>query len=92
MSEALLGITPVLKRLAFHYLQKGLGSHAVEAPYNVFYDEIIVKPLYDWTSIEGHEPQGGLVVEFWWVGKRIRWVEFGAHVIGGGGDPILRKI
>lgn len=92
MSEALLGITPVLKRLAFHFLQKGLGSHAVEAPYNALYDEVRVVPLYDWTEVPGHDPQGGLCVEFWNIGIRVRWIEFGARVIGGGGLPLFTRV
>ena len=92
MSEALLGITPVLKRWAFHYLCKGFGSHAVEPPYNVFFDEVRVVELYPWEAVGKLEPRGGVIVEFWYVGHRLKWVEFGVSVIGCGGDPILREV
>ena len=92
MSEALLGITPILKRFAFRYVLKGVGSHAVEPPFDALYDEIIVRELYDWTTVPGKASQGGVAVEFWMMGRRLRWVEFGIHCIGGGGDPVLREI
>ena len=92
MSEHLLGITPVLKRLAFHFVLKGLGSHPVEAPFNALYDEVIVRELYPWTVPDKETPQGGVVVEFWMVGQKIRWVEFGVRMIGSGGSPILREV
>ncbi len=87
MSEMLLGISPMLKSIAFQYLQKGIGSHAVAPPLDVFYDEVIVAELYPWKG-----DQGGMVVEFYLHERRVRWVEFGARVIGGGGDPVLRKV
>lgn len=84
-TEHRLGLTPVFKRYAFHYLKKGLGSHAVEPPYDQFYDEVIVRLLYDWHSPDnGLPPQGGLVVEFWWCGEKVRWAEFGCRYSGGG--------
>jgi len=91
-TEHRLGITPVLKRLAFFYLKKGVGSHAIESP---FYDEVLVRELYSWHSPDGQSnlpPQGGMVVEFFWLGERVRWVEFGCHYIGGGGEPILKEL
>lgn len=92
--ERRLGLTPVLKRLGFHYLKKGIGSHAVEAPYDAFYDEVVVRALYDWHSPNDEKvpAQGGLVVEFKKEGERVRWVEFGCHFIGGGGEPIIREV
>ena len=92
MSDALLGLTPLLKRWAFSYLLKGVGSHAVEPPFNALYDEIVVRELYPWTVVPGVEPQGGIAVEFWMLGEKRRWVEFGAKAIGGGGDPVLREV
>lgn len=89
-SEHKLGLTPVLKRLAWYYLRQGVGSHAIEHP---IYDEVVVRELYDWhTPDDGqHPPQGGLTVEFMRLGERVRWVEFGCHFVGGGGEPVLRQ-
>jgi hypothetical protein len=86
-----LGLTPVFKRLAFHYLQQGLGVYPIEHPQ---YDKVVVKALYDWaTPVDENVPsQGGVVVEFHRAGKRVRWVEFGCRVIGGGGEPIIREV
>jgi hypothetical protein len=93
MSDHLIGLTPMLKRFAFHFLLKGVGSHAVEPPYNAIYDEVIVRELYPWHSPRpGVDPQGGLAVEFWYLGKKVRWVEFSVRDTGGGGDPILREM
>lgn len=86
-----LGLTPVLKRLAFHYLQRGLGEHAIKHPQ---YDKVVVRSLYDWSTPtdESVPSQGGVVVEFCREGRRVRWVEFGCRVIGGGGEPIVREV
>lgn len=89
--EHRLGLTPVFKRLAFSFLQRGLGEYAIEHPQ---YDKVIVRSLYDWQSpVDENIPsQGGVVVEFFRAGKRVRWVEFGCRVIGGGGEPIVREV
>lgn len=88
--EKLIGLTPVLKRLAFHFLKKGLGSHAIE---HHLYDEVVVRELYDWNAPNDKmPPQGGIIVEFMFIGERIRFVEFGIHAIGGGGEPIMREV
>lgn len=89
--EQRLGINAVLKRLAFYYLQKGVGSHAIE---HHTYDEVVVAVLYDWHTPDEKKmpPQGGMVVEFRRLGQRIRWVEFGCHYTGGGGEDILREV
>ncbi len=86
-----LGLTPMLKRTAFHYLQKGLGEHASIDP---SYDKVVVKSLYDWTtpSDEDIPSQGGMVVEFWKDGRRVRWIDFTCRVGGGGGAPIMREV
>ena len=86
-----LGLTPVLKRLAFHYLQRGIGRHPIDHP---AYDQVVVRSLYDWStpSDDAIPSQGGIVVEFWHAGKRTRWVEFGCRAIGGGGEPIIREV
>ena len=85
-SEHRLGLTPVFKRLAFRYLGKGLGSHAVEPPYDQFYDEVVVRMLYDWCvpADVAVPPQGSFIVEFRFQGEKVRWAEFGCRYTGGG--------
>lgn len=86
-----LGLTPMLKRTAFHYLLKGIGEYPSNLP---SYDKVVVRSLYDWQTPQDEElpSQGGVVVEFWRGGKRIRWVDFGCRVVGGGGEPVLREV
>lgn len=85
-----LGLTPMLKRRAFHYLQKGLGTYSSDHP---AYDSVVVRRLYDWNTPGEDVPgQGGMVVEFYSAGRRVRWVEFGCRIIGGGGEPIVREV
>lgn len=88
-----IGITPVLLRHAFHCLQKGIGSHPVDPPFDAFYDEVVVSELYPWSSPTGDLPsQGGFSVEFRRQGERVRWVEFACRYVGGGGPPILKEV
>jgi hypothetical protein len=88
-----LGLTPMLKRLAFYYLQRGVGEYTGE-PLPAIYTKIVVRSLYDWKTPSDPElpSQGGVVVEFFRGERRVRWVEFGCRVIGGGGDPIVREV
>lgn len=92
-AEHRAGLTPILKRLAFYYLGKGVGTHRIEN--HPSYDEAVVRQLYDFAVPEALEddlpPQGAFVVEFRSGGRRIRWVEFGVRCIGGGGEPIMRE-
>lgn len=89
--EHKLGLTAVFKRLAFSFLQRGLGEHRIDHPQ---YDKVIVRPLYDWSTPtdESVPSQGGIIVEFYREGNRVRWVEFGCRVIGGGGESIIREV
>ena len=81
----------MLKRRAFDYLIRGLGEYPSETP---GYDKVVVKSLYGWKTPpdESLPSQGGVVVEFHRNGKRVRWVEFGCRVIGGGGEEILKEV
>ncbi len=93
-TEHFIGLSPVLKRSAYYYLQKGIGSHPVEEPLDQLYDEVRVCILYEWHTPDDKKlpPQGGFVVEFWSEGVRVRWVEFACRFIGGGGPPIMREV
>lgn len=86
-----LGLTPMLKRLAFNYLLRGLGEHTSIDPN---YDKVVVKSLYDWQTPGNSDipSQGGVVVEFWKDGRRVRWIDFACRVAGGGGAPIVREV
>lgn len=90
-SQKLLGLDNVLKRLAWHYAKKGNGWHVIEHP---LYTRVRVRELYDWHTPADDRlpPQGGIVVEFWNQEKRLRWVEFGVHYIGGGGEDLIREV
>lgn len=89
--ERRLGLTPVIKRIAHYYLCLGYGEYHPQHPH---YDRIVVRTLYDF----GENPQvageyaGGSLVEFFFGGKRIKWVEFRAQVVGGGGDDMLKAV
>ena len=85
MSDHSIGITPMLRRFAFSYLLKGEGSHAVLPPFDAFYDEIVVRKLYDWIAPVGDvPPQGGAAVEFWKKANAIRKsAELEAKIAGG---------
>jgi hypothetical protein len=88
--ERLLGLTPTFKRLAWSYVKRGVGSHAIS---HADFDEVIVRELYEWHSPTNEmPPQGGLIVEFLWLGERRKWVEFGCQSIGGGGEPLMREV
>lgn len=88
--EHKLGLTSTLKRIAFYYLKKGLGEHPCE---HESYDKVVVRELYGWSTPTLDAPaQGGIVVEFWRDGRRVRWVDIGCRVIGGGGESILREV
>jgi hypothetical protein len=88
--ERILGLTPTFKRLAWSYAKKGVGSHPSDSPE---YDEVRVRELYEWHSpTNAMPPQGGLIVEFFWLGERLKWVEFGCHFIGGGGTPFIAEV
>jgi len=90
-TETILGLTPILKRLAYSYLCRGLGTHEIEHP---VYDAVEVAPLYSWKQNpeDPTEYGAGLKVTFMREGKRIRWAEFGVRFTGGGGSPAIFKV
>jgi len=83
-----IGLTPILVRLAWSYLKKGLGRHYIE---HSEYDNVYVTELYAWTVVE-HEGQAGLLVEFCKGREPLKRVEFGARFIGGKGNPAFRLV
>lgn len=89
--ETRLGLSNILKRLAYYYVLKGIGTHPIDNPQ---YDKVEVKELYGWQpNPEAEEEYGaGLVVNFLKNNKRIRYVEFGVRYVGGGGDEAIKLL
>jgi hypothetical protein len=83
-----LGLTPILVRLAWSFVLKGGGTHYIE---HKDFDNVVVSELYAWTTLDS-EGQAGMKVEFRVRREVIKTVEFGARVIGGRGNPIVRQV
>ena len=90
-TETRLGLTNILKRLAYSYLTQGFGKHSID---HDVYDEVEVLPLYSWmpNPTGGGEYGAGIKVVFYRQGQRVRWVEFSVRDIGGGGDPTIFRV
>jgi len=84
-SDIRLGLTNVVKRLAYFYLCKGLGVYPIE---HDVYDEVVVSEFDEWREnpTDPSEHGAGVRVEFRRQKKRVRWVEFRIRTAGGGGD------
>jgi hypothetical protein len=89
--ETKLGLTNIVKRLAYHYLVKGVGVYPLDDP---FYDQIVVRELYPWMPNPENQNEygGGVVVELFKDNRRVRFVEFGIRFTGGGGDIAIRLL
>jgi hypothetical protein len=88
-TEHLLGLTSALRRVAWAYLRRGEGTYSTDL---LGYDRVVVRELYAVQAPDGAPPQGCFVVEFWRDGQRVRWLEWGCRVVGGGGEPIIREV
>jgi hypothetical protein len=90
-AETRLGVTPVLQRLAYYYLCRGLGEHPIR---DWPYDKVVVREMYPWQPNPNNplEYQGGIVVEFHKNGKRERYVEFGVRRVGAGGHDAIKIV
>ena len=86
--EVTLGLTNILKRLAYSYLTRGFGRHPIE---HDVYDEVEVSELYPWipNPSDSEEFGAGIRVTFLRDNKKVRWVEFGVRDTGGGGDAAV---
>jgi hypothetical protein len=71
-----IGLTPLLVRLAWSFAKRGVGHYYIE------------HKDYDNES----EGSAGTRVEFRRKNTSLRYVEFGAQLIGGGGIPIISKV
>lgn len=89
--ESRIGLTPVLKRLAFSFLCKGFGRHPID---HILYDEVEVSELYPWqTNPERTDEYGaGVQVTFFKSGEKVRWIEFAVRFSGGGGNPAIFQV
>jgi len=92
-TETRLGLTPILKRLAYFFLTKGFGRHETDHP---DYDVIEVEQLYPWEpnpqNEKGDEYGAGIRVNFYRKGQRIRFFEFSVRFSGGGGEEMIKRI
>jgi|APSaa5957512535_1039671.scaffolds.fasta_scaffold446189_1 hypothetical protein len=83
-----VGLTPMLTRLAWHYVKKGLGRHYID---HREYDNVHVEELYNWKVMDG-QGQGGLKVSFCAGREVLRVVEIGARVVGASGAPLMKEM
>jgi hypothetical protein len=93
-TERIIGLTPMIKRIAYYYLRLGEGEYFPAGGNHPYYDKIIVRELYEFKEnplVEG-EHSGGMVVEFFRKMRRIRWVEFRCQVVGGGGEVTIKRV
>jgi len=91
-TEVRLGLNPAFLRIAYYYLRLGEGKYVPE--HHPHYDEVIVRELYEFgenPTVPG-EYAGGMVVEFFKAGRRLRFVELRCQVVGGGGDSIIHSV
>ena len=85
--ESRLGLTPALKRIAYYYLCLGFGEYSPNGGKHPHYNKVIVRDFYEFK-----DDVGGVIVEFFKEGRRIRWVEFRNQVVGGGGDSVIQSV
>lgn len=93
-AEQRLGLTPMIKRIAYYYLRFGEGIYTPDGGRHPHYNRVVVRELYEFkenTQVEG-EHAGGMIVEFFKDNRRIRWVEFRCQVVGGGGEALIRRV
>ena len=89
--ETRLGLTNIVKRLAYFYLLKGVGVYPVE---NAWFDEVKVEEFNPWQPniLDPEEYGAGIRVSFYCEGHRVRFVEFSLRCAGGGGDEAVKLI
>jgi hypothetical protein len=93
-AEKIIGLTPMIKRIAYYYLRLGEGEYVPDGGTHPHYNRIVVRELYEFKEnprVSG-EHSGGMIVEFFKDKRRVRWVEFRCQVVGGGGEVIIRRV
>lgn len=91
-TEMRLGLNPAFLRIAYYYLRLGEGAYTPEN--HPHYDKVLVRELYEFSenpTVPG-EYAGGVVIEFFKDGRRLRFVEFRTQIVGGGGDSIIHSV
>lgn len=93
-SDRIVGLTPMIKRIAYYYLRLGEGTYTPDGGNHPHYDKIVVRELYEFRENPQvpSERAGGMIVEFFKEERRIRWVEFRCQVVGGGGEAVIKRI
>jgi hypothetical protein len=85
------GLTPLLLRLAQHYVTLGVGTHPCNS---LGYDEVVVSVSREWDNhaLPGDPPAYFMEfkVELYRDGRLHNWVEFKVHMTGGGGQPAFK--
>lgn len=92
MNEAqLVGVTPYFLRLAAYYCAMGIGAYDPKG-YTQF-DHVTVRELMPWKpGATPTESTTVLIVEFYYLTERIRYVEFALRPAGFGGQPIVKLL
>jgi len=83
-----VGVTPILLRHAWEYLQKGIGTHYIQHP---IYDNVVVEELYPWRILE-ELGQGSIRVRFNKGNKTVRYVEMACRFSGGGSSEVISEV
>lgn len=94
VTERIIGLTPMIKRIAWYYVRLGEGEYIPDGGNHPHYDKIIVRELYEFKEnplVEG-EHSGGMIVEFFRKNQRTRWIEFRCQVVGGGGEVTIKRV
>ena len=93
-AERVIGLTPMIKRIAYYYLRLGEGEYIPDGGNHPHYDRILVRELYEFKENPRVEDEhsGGMIVEFFKNKRRVRWVEFRCQVVGGGGEAVIKRV
>lgn len=89
--ETRIGLTNIVKRLAYFYMLKGIGEYPME---NAWFDLARVEEFCPWqpSIVDPEEYGAGIRVSFFCKGYRVRFVEFRVRCAGGGGDEVIKLI
>lgn len=80
-APGVVGVTPVLIRLAWDFVKRGVGTHYID---HKDFDNVVVSEMYPWSVVD-NEGQAALRVAFRQGKNTIRYIEFGVKGVGAGG-------
>jgi hypothetical protein len=89
-AERRIGLTPAFKRIAYYYVKLGYGKYTPKN--HPHYDMVLVRELYDFKEGTDGKYAGGIVVEFYLNGQKVKWVEFRCQAVGGGGEDAIKRV